>query len=149
MAVFDSPQVSVGAKLQEKTLTSNDTYTPDLGYNGFSEVTVNVPSPQVTELPVASAEEEGNIYQFVGITDSTYTNGYFYKCVSDGLNPAIYSWTQVDVQPAGSSLPSQSGNAGKFLTTDGTDASWATINALQNTATGTDALCILGSQGSY
>lgn len=28
------------------------------------------------------------------------------------------------------SLPSQSGNSGKFLTTDGTDASWATVDAL-------------------
>ena len=27
------------------------------------------------------------------------------------------------------SLPSQTGNSGKFLTTDGTDASWATVNA--------------------
>ena len=32
-------------------------------------------------------------------------------------------------------LPSQSGNSGKFLTTNGTIASWTTLNALQNTAT--------------
>jgi hypothetical protein len=42
-------------------------------------------------------------------------------------------------------LPSQTGNTGKFLTTDGTDASWATINALQNTATGTNSLTLLGT----
>lgn len=42
-------------------------------------------------------------------------------------------------------LPSQTGQSGKFLTTDGTDASWAAVNALQNTATGTNALAILGS----
>ena len=56
-----------------------------------------------------------------------------------------YIWTRVNVQPAPvipDPLPSQTGNAGKFLTTDGTDASWATINALQNGATGTDALAI-------
>jgi hypothetical protein len=29
--------------------------------------------------------------------------------------------------PTGSSLPDQTGNNGKFLTTDGTDASWATL----------------------
>ena len=37
------------------------------------------------------------------------------------------------------SLPSQTGNNGKFLTTDGTDASWATVSATiqnQNTAVG-------------
>lgn len=77
-----------------------------------------------------------------------------------------YAWTQVNVQSEGSSLPSQTGNAGKFLTTDGTDASWATVdtlpsqsgnsgkflktngttaswaNALTNTATGTNGITI-------
>lgn len=48
-------------------------------------------------------------------------------------------------QAGSGGLPSQTGNSGKFLTTDGTDASWATINALQNTATGTNALTILGT----
>jgi hypothetical protein len=37
--------------------------------------------------------------------------------------------------PSGGGLPSQTGNAGKFLTTDGTDASWGAINALENKAT--------------
>lgn len=46
------------------------------------------------------------------------------------------------------SLPSQTGQSGKFLTTDGTDASWATVNALPSqtgqagrylTTDGTDA----------
>lgn len=100
---------------------------------------------QVSSMPVASQDEEGNIYQFVGTTDASYTNGYFYECVSDGGNPATYSWTRVDVQPAGSSLPSQTGHSGEFLTTDGTDASWAAISALQNTATGTDSLTLLGT----
>jgi hypothetical protein len=30
----------------------------------------------------------------------------------------------------GSSLPSQTGQSGKYLTTDGTDASWATVYAM-------------------
>lgn len=99
-----------------------------LSYNELEDL----PQPvQVTSLPTASASEEGNIYQFTGTT-GTYTNGYFYKCVSDGGNPATYSWTQVNVQPGGGggSLPSQTGHAGEFLTTDGTDASWATVDAL-------------------
>lgn len=45
----------------------------------------------------------------------------------------------------GSGLPDQTGQSGKFLTTDGTDASWATISALQNTATSANSLTILGS----
>ena len=80
---------------------------------------------QVDTMPTAAVSELGKIYQFVGTTDANYTNGYFYKCVSDGQDPATYSWTQTDVQPQAGGLPSQTGNAGKFLTTDGTDASWS------------------------
>ena len=95
-------------------------------------------------MPTAASTNEGWIVQYTGTTDSTYTHGYLYECVSDGATPTPnYSWTAVQVQAGGgSSLPSQTGNAGKFLTTDGTDASWATINALQNTATGTGSLAI-------
>ena len=46
-------------------------------------------------------------------------------------------------------LPDQTGNSGKFLTTDGTDASWGTISALQNTATGNNSLTILGTPSTY
>jgi len=35
------------------------------------------------------------------------------------------AWERIDMQP--STLPAQTGNAGKFLTTDGAKASWATI----------------------
>lgn len=38
---------------------------------------------------------------------------------------ATYAWTRIDVQPAPESLPDQTGQSGKFLTTDGTDASWS------------------------
>ena len=50
---------------------------------------------QVLTMPVASADNLGQIVQFIGTT-GTYTNGYFYKCVYDG---EIYSWAQVSVQP--------------------------------------------------
>lgn len=53
--------------------------------------------------------------------------------------------TTIDVDAGGDELPDQTGQSGKFLTTDGTDASWGTINALQNTAIGTDSLTILGT----
>jgi len=83
---------------------------------------------QVTSFPTASATVGGEIYQYIGTTDSTYTNGYFYKCVYEN---STWSWKQYDTQPqGGGSLPSQSGQSGKFLTTDGTDASWATVDAL-------------------
>lgn len=54
-----------------------------------------------------------------------------------------YAWTQIDVQPAGSSLPDQTGQSGKFLTTDGTDASWSD-KPLVNNATGSGSI-VLGT----
>jgi len=114
-----------------------------IGPNELSVITDLDESIQVDTMPAASASEVGKIYQFVGTTDVNYTNGYFYKCVSDGQTPATYSWEQTDVMPAGSSLPDQTGQSGKFLTTDGSSASWA--EALTNKATGNEALAVKGA----
>ena len=46
---------------------------------------------QVTTLPTASAAYESRIVQLK-------TNGIFYKCVSDGQDPATYSWVEQKVQ---------------------------------------------------
>ena len=54
----------------------------------------------VVEMPTPSETELGNIVQYIGETTEDYTQGYFYKCVSDGAEPATYSWKQIDVQPA-------------------------------------------------
>ena len=48
----------------------------------------------------------------------------------------------------GSSIPSQTGNAGKFLTTDATTASWATLTA-SNLTGGTLSSTILGNSTVY
>ena len=50
---------------------------------------------QYTTLPTASVSEEGHIYQYIGDTTSSYTNGYFYKCVEDS---GVYSWERVNTQ---------------------------------------------------
>ena len=76
---------------------------------------------QVSTMPTASADNVGDVVQFVGATDANYTNGYFYKSTE---NSGTYSWVQTDIQPSASGLPDQTGNSGKVLTTDGTDASW-------------------------
>lgn len=52
--------------------------------------------PQYTTMPTADISHADQIVQYKGTTDSTYTNGYFYKCVEEG---GVYSWSQVSVQP--------------------------------------------------
>ena len=53
---------------------------------------------QKEELPTASADELGKRYLYTGATGSGLVNGYVYKCVSDGGDPATYSWVVADVQ---------------------------------------------------
>lgn len=60
---------------------------------------------------------------------SVGTNGYFLKANS-GAALGV-EWAAVDA------LPSQTGNSGKYLTTDGTTASWATINLSSYATTST------------
>lgn len=52
---------------------------------------------QVDTMPLASADNLGQILQYVGAS-GTYQNGYFYECVSDGETPATYSWVAKSVQ---------------------------------------------------
>lgn len=85
-------------------------------------------------MPTAASTNEGWIVQFTGATDSTYTHGYIYECKAQGTTPETYAWEAVEVQASSGGLPSQTGNAGKFLTTDGTDASWTTINGVPDPA---------------
>jgi len=56
-------------------------------------------SIQVDTMPIASAENENMIVEFIGST-GTYVNGYFYECVSDGESTPTYSWVQKNVQPS-------------------------------------------------
>lgn len=105
-----------------------------LGTDGFVAGWVKPEIVQRSALPQASEEEVDKIYQYVGTTDANYTNGYFYKCVSDGQNPATYSWENIEVQEA-DALPSQTGNAGKFLQTNGTDVAWATAAQVSQPST--------------
>ena len=72
----------------------------------------------------------------ITITQGGVTKGSF------TLNQA--SGDTIALDAGGSSLPSQTGHSGEFLTTDGTDASWSD-KPLVNTATATDSLTILGT----
>lgn len=54
---------------------------------------------QYSTLPTASAELEGKIFEYTGVTGNGLTHGYFYECVSDGESEPTYSWQQTNVQP--------------------------------------------------
>ena len=53
---------------------------------------------QVDSFPAPSAAELGNIYQYIGITTSTFTKGCFYECIyEDGT----YKWKPVSTEDDG------------------------------------------------
>lgn len=54
---------------------------------------------QLEELPEASEEILGKIYQYIGETDEDFTQGYFYKCVID--ESENYIWENIQVQQGG------------------------------------------------
>ena len=58
---------------------------------------------QVSELPEASEDEEGNVYQYIGASTSDYINGYFYICqeVTPETDPKTYEWVKKSVQDMG------------------------------------------------
>ena len=51
---------------------------------------------QYSTMPTASADNVGQIVQFVGATD-TYTNGYFYKCTANS-QAGTYTWEAIPTQ---------------------------------------------------
>ncbi len=59
------------------------------------------PIAQTTTMPTASEDELGHIYQYMGETTATFTQGYFYKCVSDEEEDPTYSWQNISVQSGG------------------------------------------------
>ena len=50
---------------------------------------------QFLTMPNASSDTLNDIVQYIGATDLSFTNGRFYKCVSDGEATPTYSWTEV------------------------------------------------------
>ena len=56
---------------------------------------------QYSTMPTASVDNLGDIVQYTGTTTTSspiYTNGYFYKCVSDGASTPTYSWENIGLQ---------------------------------------------------
>ena len=66
-------------------------------YNGtiFIKVSSSAESIQVTTLPTADVTQLDKIYQYIGVTDTNYTKGYFYRCILDG---SVYKWVEIPTQ---------------------------------------------------
>ena len=66
-------------------------------YNGtiFIKVSSSAESIQVTTLPTADVTQLDKIYQYIGVTDTNYTKGYFYRCILDG---SVYKWVETPTQ---------------------------------------------------
>ena len=69
---------------------------------------------QVETIPSAGASHVGKIYQYIGATNLSYTNGYFYKCVSDGEASPSYSWEEVQVQKIEDITPHWTGTQAEY-----------------------------------
>lgn len=48
----------------------------------------------MSSLPNASANYANHIIQYVGATNASYKNGYFYKCVN--TSGSTYTWEVID-----------------------------------------------------
>ena len=56
---------------------------------------------QFSTMPTASQDNLGLIVQYTGATTSTYTNGYWYKCIFDDPD---YIWENIQSQDVGDSI---------------------------------------------
>lgn len=77
--------------------TKTSDLTNDSGFATASDLADKQDVFQYDTMPTASADNVGDIVQFIGATTASYTNGYFYKCVEES---GSYSWVQTDVQPS-------------------------------------------------
>ena len=77
--------------------------------------TINV----VASLPAADYTTVGKVYQYMGTTTATYTNGYFYTCVEiPGSGASTYEWQQLNVQPGGGGTTNPVPDDVIFITAD-------------------------------
>lgn len=157
IAIGGSAQATATAAIQLGRGANDVPATFKVGLGGYGNYTLlnsdgTIPTDRLpnainkySTMPAAASANVGWIVQFTGTTDSTYTHGYIYECKAQGTDPETYAWEAVEVQAGGGSgLPDQTGQSGKFLTTDGTDASWSD-KPLVNKATNPGAITILGS----
>ncbi len=115
-STFDGRDVATdGTKLDGIAANANNYVHP----NHSGEVTSTADGATVIADNVV---DEANLK-----VSNTPTNGYFLSAQSG--NTGGMTWAEVDA------LPSQTSNSGKYLTTDGSSASWAVLDTDANTTT--------------
>ena len=85
-----------GVKTFQSIPKQNDTTAPTQDEEFTNKKYVDDSIAKYGTMPTASADILGKIVQYIGTTDSTYTKGHFYECVSDGGSPAVYSWKEIN-----------------------------------------------------
>ena len=85
-------------------------------------------SGEVTSTADGAMVIAGNVVDEANLKVSNSPSNGYYLSAQSGATGGM-TWAEVDA------LPSQSGNSGKFLTTDATNASWAALDTDANTTT--------------
>lgn len=145
-ALTDKAQTISGKKTFSTFPETSSNMTPTTDWQLVNKKYVDTnTTQQMTTMPTADSTNEGKIYQYTGATDANYTNGYFYKCVSDGASTPTYSWEPVSVQQGGSSsqvttMPTaDSTNVGQIVQYTGTtDSTYTNGYFYECEAQGTD-----------
>lgn len=105
----NNPNVDIGSQFYPfKNVYTETVHTTKIKNGGVITVPQYAPgvmAVQLSTMMVADVAYVGQIYQYIGATDANYTHGYIYECVSDGGNPATYSWSAVSVQASSGSVP--------------------------------------------
>lgn len=105
------------------TVTSVNNTQPDSSGN----VNINIPTPatvdQTYDSTSTNAQSGTAVAEAISTKQDTLVSGTNIKTVNGN---SLLGSGNLDID----ALPSQTGQSGKFLTTDGTDASWANVDAL-------------------
>lgn len=98
--IFEKPYPTGYKDKPNKTtpITASTLNDKDEALEHIEDYLSNNEFSQLEELPEASEENFGKIYQYIGETDEYFTQGYFYKCV---LNEDDYIWENIQVQQGG------------------------------------------------
>ena len=121
-----------GAITTNSTFDGRDVATDGTKLDGIAASANNYVHPnhsgEVTSTADGATVIADNIVDEANLkVSNTPTNGYFLSAQSG--NTGGMTWAEVDA------LPSQTSNSGKYLTTNGSAASWATLDTDANTTT--------------